>query len=198
VATIVDFNNLAAAQVGVPYVFGGTGLKGSANPGLDCSGLPYAVAGVLGVSIGRTSEEQFAWLEGVPGPLRQGDLVFYDVPSDDQPQPAHEAIWWNPSIVLQAPRTGTVVGFTPILPYSIMGYRRLPFPDAPAPTPTPLKENDVQLYAADTGGTGYVIAADLSTKVGMPDAADAQALLKTGLYTVVTLTDALIASIPNA
>jgi NlpC/P60 family len=197
VTTIVDFNNLAAAQVGVPYVFGGTGLAGSANPGLDCSGLPYAVALALGVTIPRTSEDQFAWLEGVPGPLRQGDLVFYYVPTDDQPQPAHEAIWWSPAIVLQAPRTGTVVGFTPMLPYSIMGYRRLPFPDAPAP-PTPPEENEMQLYAADSKGTGYVIAADLSTKTGMPDAADAQALLKTGLYTVVTLTDALIASIPNA
>ena len=94
VATIEQFCALAAAQVGVPYVFGGTGLAGSPNPGLDCSGLPYAVCLHLGVTIARTSEEQFATLATVVPPLRQGDLIFYDVP-DTQPQPAHEAIWWN-------------------------------------------------------------------------------------------------------
>ena len=95
VATIEQFCALAAAQVGVPYVFGGTGLAGSPNPGLDCSGLPYAVCLHLGVTIARTSEEQFATLATVVPPLRQGDLIFYDVPTDDQPQPAHESICWS-------------------------------------------------------------------------------------------------------
>lgn len=139
VATIEQFCALAAAQVGVPYVFGGTGLAGSPNPGLDCSGLPYAVCLHLGVTIARTSEEQFATLATVVPPLRQGDLIFYDVPTDDQPQPAHESIYWSSLTVLQAPHAGENVEFSPSLPYEIMGYRRLPLPTETPPTQ---QEND--------------------------------------------------------
>jgi hypothetical protein len=136
--TIEDVCTLAAEQVGVPYVWGGIGLKGSASPGLDCSGLPFECSYVYGQLIPRTTSAQFAGLPAVDeADLRQGDLVLYDVPGDAPPQPAHVAIWWNGNTVLEAPRTGEDVKFSPPLPYTIMGYRRLPFPSAAAPTPTP-------------------------------------------------------------
>ena len=153
-STIVDFNTLAALQVGVPYVFGGIGLKGTTHPGLDCSGFPYAVSLALGVSIPRTSEEQFAGLVNIGNPQRRGDLVFYNVPSDNQPQPAHMAIWWDASTVLQAPRTGEDVMFCAPLPYAVMGYRRLPFPNTgPLPPPPPEKEYEIMDSVALSDGT---------------------------------------------
>lgn len=137
-ATITDFNNLAVAQIGVPYVFGGINLRGTASPGVDCSGLPFAVSAALGEAIPRTSEAQYAGLPAVAeANLRRGDLVLLDVPGDDQPQPAHVVIWWNASTVLQAPHTGEDVMFSPTLPYAVMGYRRLPFPDAGPPVVVP-------------------------------------------------------------
>ena len=156
-ATIADFNNLAQAQLGVPYVFGGVNLAGTAHPGLDCSGLPYAVSLHLGQNIPRTSEAQFAGLPRVadPAQLRRGDLVFYDVPEDTQPQPAHVTIWWSPTQVLQAPRTGEDVMFSAPLPYTVMGYGRLPFPNAaPAPAPIPT-EDEMQIVAYDPKTGGY-------------------------------------------
>lgn len=154
-STIVDFDNLAAAQVGVPYVFGGTSLKNAPHPGLDCSGFPYAVSLALGVSIPRTSEAQFAGLTRIGAPERRGDLVFYNVPTDTQAQPAHMAIWWDASTVLQAPRTGEDVMFCAPLPYQVMGYRRLPFPDATPPPATPRENN---MIARDNGTNGYWVA----------------------------------------
>lgn len=158
--TIVDFNNLALAQSGVPYVFGGVTLKGSPSAGLDCSGLPYAVSLALGQTIPRTSEAQFAGLPRLVAPQRRGDLIFYDVASDDQAQPAHEAIYWDAETVLQAPHTGEAVGLysTSALPYPIMGYCQLPFPNTPTPPP-PIQEADV-LIAATPGGGYWLLTTD--------------------------------------
>ena len=153
-STITDFNALAAAQVGVPYVFGGVNLKGTPHPGLDCSGLPYAVSLALGQSIPRTSEAQYAGLPAVTFP-RRGDLELLDVPEDTQPQPAHVTIWWDANTRLQAPRTGEDVQFSPPLPYRVMGYRRLPFPDAAPvlipPLPVPIKEETMSLQVKPDG-----------------------------------------------
>jgi len=171
VATIVDFNNLALAQTGVPYVFGGVNLAGTPSPGLDCSGLPYAVSLAFGQAIPRTSEAQFADLPRIPGPQRRGDLIFYDVASDNQPQPAHEAIYWDSGHVLQAPHTGTLVGVYPnsALPYPIMGYCSLPFPNATPPPPPVIQEDD--MIARNTAGSGYWCAranADIYAYGGAP------------------------------
>lgn len=161
--TIQDFNNIAQWQTvppAVPYVFGGVNLKGSASPGMDCSGLPWAICNLLGVAIPRTSEAQFSGLPAVAlANIRQGDLVFYDVPTDDQPQPAHVSIWWDSGHILQEPHTGEDAGIYPnsALPYKIMGYRRLPLPSAAPPAPpAPPKEEDM-LIASTASGNGYWI-----------------------------------------
>ena len=66
------------------------------------------------------------------------------------------------------------------------------------PPPPIITEDTMQLYATNSAGTGFVIAADLSSKRGLPDAADAGALLATNQYVKVALTDQLINAIPNA
>lgn len=142
--TIADFNNLAEDQLGVPYVWGGTGLFGSPHPGLDCSGLIFEVCVELGIAVPRTSQAQFNGLNFVSViELRRGDLVFYYVITDKGEQPAHVAIWWDGLTVLEAPHTGEDVKYSPRLPYPIMGYRRLPFVNPPVvPTPAPPTTGD--------------------------------------------------------
>jgi hypothetical protein len=188
VTTITDFNNLVEEQLGVPYVFGGISLKGSARPGLDCSGLPYAVAAALGVGIPRTSEEQFAHLEHVAADaLRQGDLVYYDVASDTQAQPAHEGIVWgfgNPGTIIEAPHTGDVVRVAMADIYPIMGFRRLPFPSRPdlSNSPTVAGGDEVQvptLKGGSSGGPVKAVQGILNAKAGAGLAPDGQFGAKT-------------------
>ena len=66
----------ALAQVGKPYVWGGTGPGG-----YDCSGLTSTAYQAAGVSIPRTSRAQAT--AGVPvakADLRPGDLIFFYSP----------------------------------------------------------------------------------------------------------------------
>ena len=61
----------ARAELGKPYVYGATGPDA-----FDCSGLVQAAWAAAGVSIPRTSEQQWADLPHVSSP-QPGDLVFY-------------------------------------------------------------------------------------------------------------------------
>ena len=63
----------AHAQLGCPYVWGGTG---PCSAGFDCSGLVMMAWAYAGVSIPRTSEEQEAELPHVPeSEMAPGDLL---------------------------------------------------------------------------------------------------------------------------
>ena len=65
--------SFAMAQIGKPYVWGGTGPGG-----YDCSGLTYAAYRAAGISIPRTSQSQYYGLTKVAlSDLQPGDLVFY-------------------------------------------------------------------------------------------------------------------------
>jgi hypothetical protein len=72
-------------------------------------------------------------------------------------------------------------------------------PPSPAPPIPPIPEEEMKpYYATNSAGTGFVIAADLSSKTGIPDGADAAALLATGQYLPIKLTDLMLSAIPNA
>lgn len=72
-------------------------------------------------------------------------------------------------------------------------------------TVSPAQEDNMPYYAVNSTGTGFVIAVDLSSKTGVPDAQDAAILIATGEYRVMDgkagrpqFTDKLINAIPNA
>jgi cell wall-associated NlpC family hydrolase len=88
--------------LGTPYQWGGE----SPSTGFDCSGLAQYLYRQNGVSIPRTSEEQFR--AGAPvaaNALQPGDLVFFQKNGDVH----HVGIYVGGGRFLQAPHTGDVV-----------------------------------------------------------------------------------------
>lgn len=99
---IVDF---ASQFVGkLPYVWGGTSLV----TGADCAGFTEAVYGHFGISIPRTSEEQFAFMARSGD--RPGALVFFVSPAGGPP-PGHVGISDGHGMMVNAAGTqfGTIV-----------------------------------------------------------------------------------------
>ena len=88
----------AYAQIGKPYLWGATG------PGsYDCSGLVQAAWGAAGVSIPRTTYDQWASLPHIPmSDLQPGDLILYNGES-------HVSIYVGGGYIVDAPHTGAVV-----------------------------------------------------------------------------------------
>lgn len=101
----------AKRQIGKPYVWGATGPKG-----YDCSGLQMTSYRHAGLSIPRTSAEQYAGA-GTYVPLnraRQGDLLFY---ASDVSKPStvyHVAMYVGNGKLLDAPQTGEDVQISPM------------------------------------------------------------------------------------
>jgi peptidoglycan DL-endopeptidase CwlO len=86
----------AFAQLGCPYVFGGTGPCGA---GFDCSGLTSQAWAAAGIAIPRTSEEQ-AGLPSVPSSaLQPGDLLEFAGDS-------HVGIYVGGGMLIDAPQPG--------------------------------------------------------------------------------------------
>ncbi|MEU7836402.1 MULTISPECIES: C40 family peptidase [unclassified Nonomuraea] len=90
----------AYAQVGKPYVFGGTGPSG-----WDCSGLTQASWRAGGVSLPRTTWQQWAWGSSRKVDLKDlqpGDLIFSS-------GLGHVSIYAGNGQIVHAPQTGDVV-----------------------------------------------------------------------------------------
>lgn len=108
----------ARGEVGqVPYLWGGT-----TTAGMDCSGLVQWAYAQAGVSIQRTSQEQWASEPHVTSP-RPGDLVFFPGIDGTPASPGHVGIVTDPAkhLMIDAYGAGTMVR------YDIYG------PDATAP-----------------------------------------------------------------
>jgi cell wall-associated NlpC family hydrolase len=87
----------AYAQLGCPYVFGGTG---PCQRGYDCSGLAQAAWAAAGVQIPRDSYSQWAALPHVPlSSIEPGDLLVYN-------GEGHVAIYVGGGYIIDAPQTG--------------------------------------------------------------------------------------------
>lgn len=88
----------AYAQLGKPYVFGASG------PGsYDCSGLTMASWAAAGVSIPRTSFEQWGSLPHVPeSQMQPGDILVFN-------GAGHVGIYVGSGMLIDAPHTGAFV-----------------------------------------------------------------------------------------
>lgn len=106
---------LAAAQtrLGTPYRWGG------ADPnGFDCSGLVSWSYAQAGMRVPRTSYEQAHFGTPVPlNDLRPGDVVIYN-------HGEHAALYAGNGQIVQAPRTGDRVKYSPVGSMPIAGARR--------------------------------------------------------------------------
>ena len=103
----IDF---ALAQLGDPYVYGGTGPNG-----WDCSGLVMKAWAAAGVSLPRVVGPQMAATTRVPmNALQPGDLVAYSSMS-------HIGIYLGGGKVVHAPRPGKSVEITSLSGFSVGG-----------------------------------------------------------------------------
>jgi cell wall-associated NlpC family hydrolase len=90
----------AYAQLGCEYVFGGTG---PCSQGFDCSGLTQAAWAAAGVSIERTSFDQWDSLPHVStSDLEPGDILVFD-------GEGHVGLYVGGNWLIDAPHTGAFV-----------------------------------------------------------------------------------------
>jgi cell wall-associated NlpC family hydrolase len=116
-ASSADIVTYAASFRGVKYVYGGT------NPsGFDCSGFVQYVYAHFGVSIPRTSQQQYSVGTAVSvSNLQPGDLVFFH---DNGSGPGHVGLYIGEGRMIHAPHTGDVVKIAP-LEKGLVGARRV-------------------------------------------------------------------------
>ena len=106
----------AEAQLGKPYLWGGTGPDA-----FDCSGLVMMAYRQAGVLIPRTSQQQWIWGPQIqPGHEEPGDLVFFAGSDGTQTSPGHVGIVIGNHKMIEAYATGfpiriaTYVGRNPV------------------------------------------------------------------------------------
>jgi cell wall-associated NlpC family hydrolase len=89
----------AVAMIGTPYLFGGS----SPETGFDCSGLVHYSYQQSGVSVPRTSLEQFRAARKISlGEAVEGDLLFFQ----DQEKLSHVGIYIGDGQFVHAPTSG--------------------------------------------------------------------------------------------
>ncbi len=92
----------AEAQIGKPYLWGGTGPDA-----FDCSGLVMMAYRQAGVIIPRTSEAQWTWGPQIqPGHEQPGDLVFFAGSDGTVTSPGHVGMVIGPGKMVEAYATG--------------------------------------------------------------------------------------------
>jgi peptidoglycan DL-endopeptidase CwlO len=95
----------AEAQLGKPYLWGGTGPDA-----FDCSGLTMMAYRAAGITIPRTSQQQWAYGRQIPASQAQpGDLVFFAGSDGTMTAPGHVGIVTGHDIMIDAPYTGQAV-----------------------------------------------------------------------------------------
>lgn len=111
---VVTAISYAVAQLGKPYVWGGTGPDG-----YDCSGLVMMAYQAAGISLPRTTFQQVH--TGAPvysiAQLRPGDLIFTPGSDGTPADPGHVGMYIGSGLVISAPETGKPVMLTPLNGY---------------------------------------------------------------------------------
>jgi cell wall-associated NlpC family hydrolase len=92
----------AQQQIGKPYLWGGTGPDA-----FDCSGLVMMAYQAAGISIPRTSEDQYSWGPSVPASqVEPGDLVFFAGSDGTATSPGHVGMVIGGGKMIEAYATG--------------------------------------------------------------------------------------------
>jgi cell wall-associated NlpC family hydrolase len=108
----------AEEQIGKPYQWGATGPSS-----FDCSGLVMMAYRAAGITIPRTSQQQWDYGEQIPASqVRPGDLVFFAGADGTVTAPGHVGIVLSPGIMIDAPTTGQDVQIQPYGPDGLAGY----------------------------------------------------------------------------
>ena len=95
----------AEAQLGKPYLWGATGPDA-----FDCSGLTMMAYRAAGITIPRTSQQQWASGPRIPASeVQSGDLVFFAGSDGTMTAPGHVGIVTGHDTMIDAPFTGQVV-----------------------------------------------------------------------------------------
>lgn len=94
----------AKQTLGVPYRYGGSSLSG-----LDCSGLVQRAYSKAGISVPRSSRQQFTQLSPIKK-ARPGDLLFFDTSSSGKA--SHVGIYLGNDQMIHAPGSGRQVTTT--------------------------------------------------------------------------------------
>jgi cell wall-associated NlpC family hydrolase len=115
----------AVAQLGKPYVWGGTGPVGC-----DCSGLIMMAYRAAGVSLPRTTFQQVYAGTAVYSfsDLMPGDLLFTPGSDGTAEDPGHVGMYVGQGLVIQAPQTGEDIEVTPFKGYwqqNVVAVRRV-------------------------------------------------------------------------
>jgi peptidoglycan DL-endopeptidase CwlO len=96
---------VAQAQAQCPYVYGAVG---PCSDGFDCSGLAVAAWGSAGVTLPRTTYDQWAQLPHISlSALEPGDMILYD-------GEGHVAIYVGGGMIVDAPHSGADVEEIPM------------------------------------------------------------------------------------
>ena len=111
---VVTAINYPVAQLGKPYIWGGTGPAG-----YDCSGLVMMAYLAGGISLPRTTFQQVA--AGTPvysdSQLKPGDLLFTAGSDGTATDPGHVGMYIGSGLVIQAPQPGQDIEITPFSGY---------------------------------------------------------------------------------
>ncbi|MGD9893046.1 MAG: C40 family peptidase [Dehalococcoidia bacterium] len=103
--------DLARAQTGRPYVWGGA----SPITSFDCSGLVQWAYSQIGVTLPRTAQQQFdATLRLTPDQLQPGDLVFFARTYPSHEYITHVGLYVGNGRMINAPSEGDVVREMPV------------------------------------------------------------------------------------
>jgi cell wall-associated NlpC family hydrolase len=101
-STVAAAIAFAQAQIGKPYLFGGTGPDA-----FDCSGLVMMAYRSANVIIPRTSEDQWTWGPQVPAnQVEPGDLVFFAGADGTVTSPGHVGLVIGNHKMIEAYATG--------------------------------------------------------------------------------------------
>lgn len=107
----------ARTRLGLPYLWGATGPTR-----FDCSGLMLWSYAQAGITLPRTSRQQYAALPHVAlSDLQPGDLVFYATNTADPGTIHHVAMYLGDGLVIHAPHTGDVVRYAPVSMPGLIG-----------------------------------------------------------------------------